>query len=460
MEGKVVVLLRTSSVARAPIYKHLRETGVIFVVVHPVRPADAFDGVFHYHLQHDTNDVDTLEPILRRFLTQHELLPDAIISFDEYGIYPAAVLSQRMGYRPIPLPPEKLRRTCVKSFLREDCAREGIASPKVGVLTRPQTASVELVVHIQETLKAAGVTFPLVLKPSPGAGSILAKLCYGLEDVRDHALLMWDAFASHSDMKHLTTVLNPAEGMERVEILFEEYIGGQEVDLDCCVENGNVVFCSISDNFEVRPPYFLEEGGLCPTALPMYEQRELMRLLDKFVVLHGKDLHGVLHFEAKYDFERRQAYVIEVNCRLGSAETNSMLRTCYRGLQLGESLVRCALGLSVREQLFLLYPEKLEEVGSNENEAKDALFPPSCYCASVNIYPFHEGSLVRLEVPVSGKGLVDYGVAAVPGALVAPPPNSFTFLAWMVAQGTTAEEATMAIAHLRENFVQEISVAQ
>ncbi|RNF26277.1 biotin carboxylase [Trypanosoma conorhini] len=455
MEGKVVVLLRTSSVARAPVYRHLRDKGVVLVLVHPVHPAVAFDGVFHYHLLHDTNDVDALEPVLGRFLSLHELSPDAVISFDEYGVYPAAVLAQRMGFRPVPLPPEKLRRTNVKSLLREDCAREGITSPLAGVLPRPPAGEVDLLAHVRRVLAAVGVEFPLVLKPSPGAGSLLAKLCSSAEEVRDHALVMWNAFASHNATKHFEAVLSPTGEKEEVQILFEEYIGGQEVDLNCCVENGKVVFCSIDDNFEVCPPYFVEVGGLCPTALPPHEQSRLRDLLDTFVAFHGEDLHGVLHFEAKYDFERRQTYLIEVNCRLGSAETNSMLRTCYRGLQLGESLVRCALGLSVTEQLLSHYPERLTEV-----DGDDASFPASCYCASVNIYPRAEGALVRAEVPTSEKALVDYSVSAVPGELVAPPPKNFYLLAWMVAQGATAEEAKAAIARLTESFVQEISMAQ
>ncbi|RNF06518.1 biotin carboxylase [Trypanosoma rangeli] len=454
MQGKVVVILRTSSVARAPVYKHLREKGIIFVLIHPVQPEAAFDGVFHYHLIHDTHDVDALEPVLGHFLTLHGLSPDAVVSFDEYAVYPAAVLAQRLGFRPIPLPPEKLQRTCIKSLLREDCAGEGIASLVAGVLTRPPPGEADLLAHVQRVLGVTGIKFPLVLKPSPGAGSLLAKLCFSVEEVRDHALVMWDVLASHSARRHFEAVCGPTVGKEGVEILFEEYISGQEVDLNCCIENGKVVFCSIDDNFEVRPPYFVETGGLCPTALQPHEQNELRKLLDRYVAFHGKDLHGVLHFEAKYDFERRQAYIIEVNCRHGSAETDTMIRTCYRGLQLGESLVRCALGLSVTEQLLSHYPERLMEVSGG-----DGYFPASCYCASVNIYPCAEGVLVRAEAPTSEKALVEYSVSAVPGELVAPPPKSFCLLAWMVAQGATAEEAKSAITHLTENFVQEISVA-
>ncbi|KEG11284.1 biotin carboxylase [Trypanosoma grayi] len=451
MQGKVIVLLRTSSTARAPVYRHLREAGVVLVLVHPVRPATAFDGVFHHHLLHDTNDVAALQPALKQFLAERALIPDAVISFDEYAVYPAAVVAQSMGCRAIPLSPEKLRVTNVKSLFRERCAKEGIASPVATVLTRPPAGLHDLQEHIQRVLGTAGLTFPVVLKPCPGAGSLFTRLCNNVEEVRDQALTMWNVFKTHADVKHFEAVLGPA-GVKEMQIVVEEYIGGQEIDVDCCVENGKIVFFSISDNFEVRPPFFVEEGGLCPSSLPSYEQQEVRQLFEQVIALYGEELHGVLHFEAKYDFQRRRAYVIEVNCRLGSAETNTMIRTCYRGLQLGESLVRCALGLPVTRQLLRHYP--------TEQAPVDGCYPHTCCCASVNIYPVAEGVLLRAEVPVMDKSLVDYSVSAEPGALVAPPPKAFYLLSWMVARGATASEAKAAIERLAANFVQEISVAQ
>jgi biotin carboxylase len=98
------------------------------------------------------------------------------------------------------------------------------------------------------------------VKPSPGAGSVLVKLCRNEEEVLEH-------------MKESEEVLKSYQkssiGMS-ASMLIEEYIeGGQEVDIDCVVKDGRILFAAISDNFESHSePFFLERGGEAPSALP------------------------------------------------------------------------------------------------------------------------------------------------------------------------------------------------
>ena len=430
LHGRTVVLIRTSSIARVPVYSHLKDAGLRLIMVHPV-VNDNFAGIFEHWIYHDTNDVEALDRVLAAELPR--LLGgdghvDAIVSFDEYGVYPAACLAVRRGLRPIPLSPAGLQTTSVKSAFRAFCAKNGIRSPRSAVIQTPADA-------VDEALLGP-MQFPVVVKPSPGAGSLLAKLCVSLSELRQHAGVMWNVLASHPDVKHFEALGT------KVHLLVEEYIGGQEVDVDCVIENGVVRFASISDNFEVMPPYFVEMGGLCPSVLPEEAKQSLLDLLQAYVQAEGAQLHGVLHFEAKYDFSRQAAYVIEVNCRLGSAETNTMLKSAYNGLEMGECLVRCALNLPLDP---VLTPEHTH---------------PSSFAASVNIYPTMEGVLARASPPLSVKGLVAASVSQKPGALVAPPPKSFFLLSWMVTSGATSEEAISRIQDATSKFEQEIVAAQ
>lgn len=425
LESRSVVFLRTSSVARIPVYAHLRSLGLKMVVVHP-NLNDAFEGLFDHWIVHDTNDIDALERVLDTELPRLGVCPDAILSFDEYAVYPAACLAQRRGLRPIPLPPSAIAHTSVKSDFRSFCDAHGINSPRYCPV-RSCTDDLDALMR--------GMTFPVVVKPSPGAGSLLAKLCGTMEELAQHAAHMWRVLSAHPDAKHYLALGSP------VHLLVEEYIGGQEVDIDCVVENGVVRFASISDNFEVCPPYFVEQGGLCPSALPEHAKSALMELLHSFVRAHGAALHGVLHFEAKYDFARERAYVVEVNCRLGSAETNTMISTVYGGLQLGECLVRLGLNLPL-------------------TNLREEHRTPITHCASVNIYPEQEGVLSNLEVPTSDKSLVAFSVSAQPGQYVAPPPKTFYLLCWMVADGATAAAAVNNIRRIKEAFVQEVHTPQ
>ena len=424
MLGRVIVLIRVSGPARVPVYKHLKECGCVLVVVHPVAN-DNFAGIFDHWIYHDTNDVEVLDKVLRAELPR--LLGgdghvDGIVSFDEYGVYPAACLAVRRGLRPIPLSPESLQTTSVKSAFRAFCAKNGIRSPGSAVIRTPADA-------IDEALLGK-IQFPVVIKPSPGAGSLLAKKCESLAELQEHARKTWDFLSTYADVKHFEALGT------KVHLLVEEYIGGQEVDVDCVIDNGVVRFASISDNFEVLPPYFVEMGGVCPSVLPDDAKTALLDLLQDYVRAEGAQLHGVLHFEAKYDFSRQAAFVIEVNCRLGSAETNTMLKTAYNGLELGECLVRCALNLPLDS---LLTPERTQ---------------PSAFAASVNIYPSADGVLSRVAVP-EDRRLVGWNIFFKPGTAVKPPPASFVMICWMAARGDTAEEAEVAIRELSSRFVQE-----
>ncbi|CBZ30778.1 conserved hypothetical protein [Leishmania mexicana MHOM/GT/2001/U1103] len=524
MDGKVVVFLRTGSVARLPLYRRLSSLNVTLVLVHPYTPLPEFDGLFPHWLQHETSDVDEVHLALSAFLASRGLVPDAVVSFDEYGVYQAAVIAARLNLTPIPLPPVAVLQTNLKDLFRLFCSEHGIPSPKsvplpvMAVLPTPaemdscagdadalsmafEKARPALAKTISKTIEAAALAFPVAVKPSPGAGSLLARLCSTLDDAVAHVWYMCTMLASHPDSKHFAALTNRAaagpvheRGATGVQILAEEFIEGQEVDMDCVVEHGVVRFCSISDNFEPSLPYFAEVGGICPSLLGYRGQCALRELLDSYVSAHGVHLHGVIHFEAKYDPARQRAYVIEVNCRPGSAETNTMIQTVYRGLNLGEALVRCALQLPIQEQLEGLFPEllagqkdeggvqmpwqtvtppRLSEVNAKEHIRSSAahtavwsllggpsrgFFPPQCWAASVNIYPNHAGVLSKARVPVEDASLVAFSVSARAGEAVAPPPKQFYMLCWMVVQGTTEEEAKDNIRRVTDTFEQEVAL--
>jgi biotin carboxylase len=415
---QTVVLVRSSSGARLPSYRRALAAlqGLQLVVVHPeVRPWAA-EVVKHWVLC-ETTDVEVVERALRAAMAQHGFTPDAVLSFDEYGVFPAAALAQRMGLRPLPLPPAALQATNVKSLFREWCARHGIRAPRAVALRARGALPGELELR-----------FPVVAKPSAGAGKTLVRKCDNMHELQEHTKLMWDALADEADPanKHTRALGNARH------ILVEEYIGGQEVDMDCIVQDGQVRFCAISDNFEPRPPFFQEMGGLTPSALPPHAQHALTRLLHSFVRSHGNTLSGVLHFEAKYDFQRQDAFVIEVNCRMGSAETRDMIFAAY-GIDLGEAFIRIAL----RRQL--------------------QPFPTAhiCHAASVNIYPTACGVLRKQDVPQHDESHVAHALSFKPGDII----TDYTFMiAWFVAKADTAQDAIQNVQRITMHYNQALLI--
>jgi biotin carboxylase len=274
----------------------------------------------------------------------------------------------------------------------------------------------------------------------------MTKRCENLPELEQYVSSMWKEIEVHPLRAQWEAIGT------KCHILVEEFIGGQEVDIDCVVENGEVRFCVISDNFDPIPPYFQEQGGQTPSTLPLGAQQDLRRLLESYVRSHGSHVHGVLHFEAKYDSSRRSAteslnsealpnpdpyegksYVIEVNVRPGSAETHTMVHSVY-GVTLGECVVRLALG------------QPLAPLRLLEQEQR-----PRMCCASVNVYPTREGVLVSSSIDQSLPGFIRF-VPCAPGSAVAPPPKSFGMLAWLVASGASPDEAQDNLKRLMQSI--------
>eukprot|EP00758_Cryptobia_borreli_P005282 Tbor_TRINITY_DN4816_c0_g1::TRINITY_DN4816_c0_g1_i1::g.1408::m.1408 len=421
IKGKVIVFLRTSSTARCPLYKHIREVcGAITIVVHPIiNPL--FDGLFDHWIQHDTNDVDALEMVLSAKLTELGLVPDAITTFDEYGVYPAAVLNERRGWRPMPFASSIVADTAVKSTFREISKDIGLNAPKSVKVVTPHDDPVAAV-------NGGCIVYPVVVKPSPGAGSLLTKLIYSDDELVEYLRFLWVKLSQHPDQKHLC-ILGTS-----VHIVIEEYITGQEVDVDCVVENGKVLFAEVSDNFEMNFPYFCEVGGLCPTALKPEERQCVLDLLYKYVDYYKDKIHAVLHFEAKYDFERKAAFVIEVNCRMGSAEVFTMISNIF-GVNLGECVARLALNIPCLPIL-----SNIQSVDRPQ------------YCASVNLYPNKSGILESMKINEDDPDLITYNYSSQKGQRVAPPPDMFYMLAWAVVRGDSAESAKTNIDRISASF--------
>lgn len=178
--------------------------------------------------------------------------------------------------------------------------------------------------------------FPLVVKPLSGAGSNFVRRVRNIGELEEvaklfveqtdevKALVAADEAKSSSSMSSstttpsLSTTTSPSPSVPSgVSILqakwrhwglslpdtafmLEELMVGHEVDIDMLVQKGEIKFLSVSDNFPSAGAnnYFMESGGMCPSALPVPKQLALRMLAQRFVRAFGTKLTGVYHFEA------------------------------------------------------------------------------------------------------------------------------------------------------------------
>lgn len=407
LSGKLIILVRTSSKARVPVYESLHRAGVGIIMVHPFLLKDIQTFIRHWIIT-ETFDIPRLISRVSSFLSDMSIFPDACFSFDEYGVYPAACLAESLGLRPIPLPSKCIRSLMVKSEFRMWCEKHNLPTPKYVIIESPEL--------IEPVISSSALEYPIVVKSSPGAGSILVKLCSNSQEAISFAKYAFESFQSLYGEAYQCFNLP-------MHLLLEEYIGGagvQEVDIDAIIHNGNCMFFAVSDNLETLPPFFCERGGQCPSSLSDSAIKNLKSVFLKFISKFDKQMTGVLHFEAKYDTAKDKVYIIEVNCRMGSAEVFSFIEKVY------------SINLST-QFLKYLFNLPLDPIPVDY---------PKFYCASVNLYPDKEGICNKIECSsLDDPTLVSHLETLSVGDFAKLPPNGFSLVAFAVSYGKTPQEA-------------------
>eukprot|EP01064_Diplonema_japonicum_P021192 TRINITY_DN30738_c0_g1_i1.p1 TRINITY_DN30738_c0_g1~~TRINITY_DN30738_c0_g1_i1.p1 ORF type:complete len:465 (+),score=58.36 TRINITY_DN30738_c0_g1_i1:62-1456(+) len=408
LKGKFIVVVLSGNTARMGSYKMLQKKGVHIIMVAP--KVNWAEPVVWRYILTDVTNIEQMVCDVKSQLKKWNITPDAGLTYDEYGTYPCAVLTRELGVVQCPASPEIVKMTNVKGDFRDFCEKNGIRSPK---FTRVESVD-EVATKLSEG--NFNLEFPVVCKPSPGAGSMLAKRLDNLPDLKEHCKTAFKALAASPDVLYWNNYGKPAC------LQVEEYISGQEIDVDVAVQNGVIMYAGISDNKEVSEPYFCEMGGMAPTRLPEDARNDIYSQLEKYVTAAGTDLNCILHYECKYDAVRGKSYVIEVNLRIGAAETDCLNRNTW-GTSLALQYARLSVGLPVEKN----YPPK-----------------PMQHMSSVNFRPSASGSLVHQHIPASvltDPSFVGAALYHEVGSKVMMPPLSFSALGWLAARGDSPSDA-------------------
>lgn len=161
------------------------------------------------------------------------------------------------------------------------------------------------------------VGFPAILKPINGAASIGVMRVDQAEDLEPcYARVMRDL---KTTVVSSGAIVMAADGNEAVEpgftdVLMEEYLDGQEVDVDVVLSQGEASYINVTDNWPCQEPWFNETGDNCPSLLPPEQQKELVTMALDACAACGLTT-GVFHVEGKYT--SRGPRLIEVNSRMG-----------------------------------------------------------------------------------------------------------------------------------------------
>ena len=176
---------------------------------------------------------------------------------------------------------------------------------------------------------AAHVGFPAVLKPVSGAASLGVQKVLNCEELvetyHEISQLLKDLIVTNGALERKVRMEqdDAQEGAKKTSvgtlsntsIIMEEYLSGQEVDIDMVIQNGRISFCEVSDNGPTVEPYYGETFNWCPSLLPSAEQDQLVLMAHQITCEALGFKNGVFHVEAK--MTPNGPRLIEVNCRMG-----------------------------------------------------------------------------------------------------------------------------------------------
>ena len=335
LSGAVVVIVCAGYSGKRFIYEKAKKLGVRTVIIDgPDSWSQTLveDGVIEKFVPLDmSNPTAVFEDALKIINDIDKEIGgiDGICTFWEVAVPLVARLTERIG---LPGNPSAA----------VDTARDKYSTRKALEEANLPTPSSSMIFSRADLEKAGKhVGFPAVIKPINGAASLgVVKVCSMDELVEQYDKVV--------DILKTCSVSDPnglkgGGGNEFIsEVMMEQYLDGDEVDVDIVLSDGQVTYAKVTDNLPTLEPWFNETGACTPSLLPAQKQEELISTSTKMLKAVGLTT-GVMHVELKYT-TTNGPQLIEINGRMGGGPVRDMNLDVW-GVDLVEEQLMTSVGL-------------------------------------------------------------------------------------------------------------------
>jgi D-alanine-D-alanine ligase len=409
VKGKHLLVVNTGNRKKRFTLKRLRDLGYQLIILNAT---ENWGSPYAAHwILADTNDHTASLRAVKDFFAEHpELGPDGVITFWEDDVLLTARIRDRFGLIGTSYEVARLARD--KHMFRAFCTEHGLPAPGhtlIDAEADPEEAVGKL-------------RFPMVIKPVYGASSAYVVRVDNLQELRETVDYL---------RQNISTDVESALSVSTA-IMAEEYIDGNEVDIDMLLQNGKIKFWSMSDNDATREPYFVETGQCIPSRLSMSQKEELVAMAEEILERLGVE-DGCVHFEAKYG--SRGPMPIEVNLRMGGDEVYYFVKTAW-GVDLIENAAKVMLGEYIRK---ISKPER-----------------PKKFVSGKYFLPPYSGVLTALSLPGKVKdGELQFFKQV--GDAVLAPPLGYEYMGWTYAVADTLGEAEERVDRIMQSVEIEIA---
>ncbi|MFJ1755064.1 ATP-grasp domain-containing protein [Kitasatospora sp. NPDC088134] len=344
---------------------------------------------------------------------------EGVLTFAEASVTAVAAVAEALGLPTIG--PEAARTSRNKLLMRQAHQRGAAAHPAfrlVPDLARALAAGEEL-------------GYPLVLKPTLGAGSYFVFKVDSPEEMRERYP------QAAEGIKDMAWVTMEADGVDLGpnSLLVESYLDGREFLIEALAWDDEVYLGSVVDRVTVEGDTFDDDVHHAPTSLTAQELAEVHRVVRVGAWAQGVR-RSVLHAEVR--FHRGRPFLLEIAVRPGGGGLDHMAR-----ISAGYDPIRA-----------------VADVARGVRPRVDHFRPTGVHTAAMCLVS-RAGRLAAIDVPedVSGaEELFFFKITASPGDLIKRPPEGNNILGFLGATGSSFEAAmdtaTALAARIRVEFEQ------
>lgn len=397
LEGKTILIVNTGPIKKRFILQKLKKLGLKVVVLNKEKNW-ATPYVDHWILADTTNYRESISAIENFISSNQNVKINGVLTFWEDDVLLTSRITDKLNFIGIPFHIAKKVRN--KYLFREFCRENNIPAPN-----HISIKNYEDLKEVKRDLK-----FPIVIKPAYGSSSAFVVKVSEKDELEEIYKYVRNNISANTESA-LT---------DGLDIFAEEYIDGDEVDIDVILQNGKVKFYSISDNFnKSKDIFFIDNGQSIPSGLSDKTQKELIEMVEETLEKLGIQ-NGCIHFEAKST--RHGPIPLEANLRMGGDYVYSYIKDAWN-VDLIEMTVKIAVGDYIKI-------EKPEE--------------PDKYIIGWDLYPEHSGILVQLDISERLKHkryLEELHIYKKIGEPVLIQPDGSEFLGWLTVSGESAIDA-------------------
>lgn len=397
VEGKTILLVNTGPIKKRFTVQRMKKMGLKIIALNREKNW-AQPYVDHWIIADLNNYSESINQVKLFLNSNPDVRIDGVITFWEESVLLTSKIVDAFHLIGIPFNIAKKARN--KYLFREFCEMNGIRAPRHMLIRKREDLK-----NVKEKL-----TYPVVIKPVYGSSSAFVIKTETEEELLEAYDYIQKNIASYPD----------AAEWDNLRTFVEEYIDGDEVDIDILLQNGKMKFYSISDNFnKSRGAFFVDTGQAIPSGLPIKNQNELISMTEEILEKLGI-YNGCLHIEAKST--KHGPVPLEVNLRMGGDYIYSYNKTAWN-VDLIEYGALIALGQYI----------KIER-----NEI------PHRYIIGWDLTSPYSGILVELSISPDISKLPYVEEVHINKRIGDPllvPPEGYDYLGWMTVTGDNLLDA-------------------